>query len=49
MPVAEGERIVVNINETEFEPFINETGEVDGLILQLDRSKSPGVIPGSSR
>jgi len=38
-PVAEGERIVVNINDTEFEPFINDRGEADGLALQLDRSK----------
>jgi anti-sigma factor ChrR (cupin superfamily) len=42
-PVAEGERIVVNINEAEFEPFVNARGQVDGSLLQLDRSKPPGV------
>ena len=38
-PVAEGERIVVNLDEMEFEPFINSNGEADGLAFQLDRSK----------
>ena len=42
-PVAQGERMVVNINEAEFEPFINDRGEADGLALQLDRSKPLGV------
>ena len=42
-PVADGERIVVNINEAEFEPFINDRGETDGLALQLDRSKPLGT------
>ena len=42
-PVAAGERIVVNINEAEYEPFINDNGEEDGLVLQLDRSKRLGT------
>lgn len=42
-PVAAGERIVVNINEAEFEPFVNDRGQVDGSLLQLDRSKPSGV------
>ena len=42
-PVAEGERIVVNLDEMEFEPFINSHGEADGLAFQLDRSKRLGT------
>ena len=42
-PVAAGERIVVNINEAEYEPFVNDNGEEDGLVLQLDRSKRLGT------
>lgn len=42
-PVAEGERIVVNLDEIEFEPFINSRGEADGLAFQLDRSKRLGT------
>ena len=42
-PVAAGERIVVNINEAEFEPFVNDEGEFDGYALQLDRSKRLGT------
>lgn len=42
-PVAEGERIVVNLDEMEFEPFINSNGEADGLAFQLDRSKRLGT------
>ena len=41
--VAAGERLVANINEAEFEPFINDRGEQDGWVLQLDRSRSPGT------
>lgn len=42
-PVAPGERIIANINEAEFEPFINDRGETDGSVLQLDRSKPLGT------
>lgn len=42
-PVAEGERIVVNIDEVEFEPFINDRGERDGFVFQLDRNKRMGT------
>ena len=42
-PVAEGERIVVNLDEMEFEPFVNSNGEADGLAFQLDRSKRLGT------
>jgi quercetin dioxygenase-like cupin family protein len=42
-PVAEGERIVANIYETEFEPYIGRDGETDGFALQLDRSKPLGT------
>ncbi len=42
-PVAEGERIVVNIHEAEFEPLVTDRGENDGNVLQLDRSKPLGV------
>ena len=41
-PIAEGERRVVNIHETEFEPFISDRGETDGYFLQLDRSRGAG-------
>ena len=42
-PVAEGERIVVNLDQMEFEPFINSNGEADGLAFQHDRSKRLGT------
>ena len=42
-PVAEGERLIANIDEAEFEPFINDRGQQDGWVLQLDRSKPPGT------
>ena len=42
-PVAEGERLVANLDEIEFEPFINSSGEADGLAFQLDRSKRLGT------
>ncbi len=42
-PVAEGERIVVNIYEAEFEPLVTDRGEYDGSVLQLDRSKPLGT------
>ena len=42
-PVAEAERIVVNIHDAEFEPLVTDRGEFDGSVLQLDRSKPLGV------
>ncbi len=42
-PVAPGERIVVNIYEAEYEPFVTDKGEHDGYTLQLDRSKRLGT------
>jgi uncharacterized cupin superfamily protein len=42
-PVAAGERMIINLDEIEFEPFINSRGEADGLAFQLDRSKPLGV------
>lgn len=42
-PVTEGERIVVNLDKMEFEPFINSSGVADGLAFQLDRSKRLGT------
>lgn len=42
-PVADGDRIVVNIHEADYEPFVTESGEVDGYALQLDRSKPLGT------
>ncbi len=42
-PVARGERVVANIHDTEFEPFIDRNGDIDGYVLQLDRSKPLGT------
>lgn len=42
-PVADGDRIVANIFEAEFEPLVTDLGEFDGHVLQLDRSKPLGV------
>ena len=42
-PVAEGERVVINLDEIEFEPFINSRGQADGLAFQLDRNKRLGT------
>ncbi len=36
-PVEPGERLVVNIYEAEYEPFVTDNGENDGYTLQLDR------------
>ena len=41
--VEENERIVKNIHEAEFEPFVMQSGESEGSFLQLNRSKPPGV------
>ncbi len=42
-PVADGERIVANIFDADYEPFVNDRGENDGYALQLDRSKQLGT------
>ena len=42
-PVAEGERLKINIEDVEFEPYINDKGEADGLAFQLDRDKRLGT------
>lgn len=42
-PVAEGERLIINLDEIEFEPYVNSRGEEDGLAFQLDRSKPLGT------
>jgi len=42
-PVKRGDRIVVNINQAEFEPYIGSNGETDGYALQLDRSVPLGT------
>jgi anti-sigma factor ChrR (cupin superfamily) len=41
--VAEGERLMINIDDVEFEPYITSNGEADGLAFQLDRSKRLGT------
>ncbi len=42
-PVAEGERLVANLDEIEFEPVINSRGEADGLAFQLDHNRRLGT------
>ena len=41
--VAEGERLMINIDDVDFEPYVNGNGESDGLAFQLDRSKRLGT------
>jgi anti-sigma factor ChrR (cupin superfamily) len=41
-PVAAGERLVANLDEIEFEPFLTEQGVADGLVFQHDRDKRLG-------
>ena len=41
-PIAEGDRLQINLSDVEFEPYISDNGEVDGLAFQLDRSKRLG-------
>jgi quercetin dioxygenase-like cupin family protein len=41
-PVGEGERRVANLNEIEFEPFVNQHGAADGLAYQHDRDRPLG-------
>jgi anti-sigma factor ChrR (cupin superfamily) len=42
-PVAEGERLQINLADVEFEPYISSRGEADGLAFQLDRSRRLGT------
>ena len=42
-PVAPGERLQINIDDVEFEPYINDKGEADGFAFQLDRDKRLGT------
>ena len=42
-PIADGERLVVNLEDVEFEPYINSWGETDGYAFQHDRSKRLGT------
>ena len=42
-PVADGERRVANLDEIEFEPFINSHGVADGLAFQHDRDRRLGT------
>lgn len=43
-PIAEGERVVVNIDEAPFRPFMADGAEVAGQsVLQLDRSLPDGI------
>ncbi len=41
--VKSGDRVIANIHESEYEPFINENGDTDGSVLQLNREHKPGV------
>ena len=42
-PVAEGGRLMINLENVEFEPYISANDEADGLAFQLDRSKRLGT------
>jgi anti-sigma factor ChrR (cupin superfamily) len=42
-PIAEVDRLVINLEDVEFEPFVNERDEADGLAFQHDRSKRLGT------
>ena len=42
-PVAEGERLVINLDDVEFEAFVNKDGEADGLAFQHNREKPLGT------
>lgn len=47
--VEPGDRIIANIHESEFEPFISQNGETDGYVLQLNREHKPGLDSTSTR
>lgn len=36
-PVQAGDRVITNIQQAEFEDFINDNGDTDGSVLQLNR------------
>jgi anti-sigma factor ChrR (cupin superfamily) len=42
-PVTDGERRVANLDDIEFEPFVNTQGVADGLAFQHDRDKTLGT------
>jgi len=42
-PVADGDRLMINLEDVEFEPYITASGEADGLAFQLDPSKRLGT------
>ena len=42
-PVAEGERRVANLDDIEFEAFVNQDGVADGLAFQHDRDRPLGT------
>jgi anti-sigma factor ChrR (cupin superfamily) len=42
-PVAAGDRLMINLADVEFEPYISDSGETDGLAFQLDRDKRLGT------
>ena len=48
-PVAEGERVVVNINEADFEPYSStDRGEFDGSVYSSIAVKPLGVLDFTS-
>jgi len=42
-PVPPGDRIIANIDEAEFENFVNDNGQIDGSVLQLNRNLPLGT------
>ena len=42
-PVADGERRVANLDDIEFEVFVNQHGVTDGLAFQHDRDRPLGT------
>ncbi len=42
-PIAAGERMVANLDDIEFEPFINKRGERDGFAFQHNRDNPLGT------
>ncbi len=41
--VEKGQRLVANINQTEFIPFAKDGSDSEGSVLQLDANNPPGV------
>ena len=42
-PVQAGDRLIANINQADYEDFVNEDGDVDGSVLQLNRGVPLGT------